>query len=381
VYTQSLVVPAEGLARFANNPLSVLRAALAHGAIRIYATAPARLEPFDLPGRASAVDEAALAQAVEELGPARLAGLLAAVLREHALGLAGERRRPKLIAGLLACLPPACRTDLTFTTGLKTSPRRPFRVQAVARDPVEVRRCERQLGLTVIDLDCDLLTAPAPDDGWAGLIGWVLAKGKVPRFAQVVAGLRQAVDQAGLAGLAATIRRELECKAGPAGPRPMADTRASVAEVARHAAPAAPAPAVVGPRPAAAAASHAGSLASFAGGGVALHVLSTAPHPSDLPSEALRTRLPRAGKTMQLLEDAIFETLAGKRAAMAEVEAAWATTMAVAGPSLAGELRERFLRLTVALWRQLGDEDPGQHHLRAAAVLDVVGLMLGPAAG
>ena len=51
VYTQCLVVPADGLERFSNNPFALLTAAFAQGSLRVYDRIPDELEPFRLSGR------------------------------------------------------------------------------------------------------------------------------------------------------------------------------------------------------------------------------------------------------------------------------------------------------------------------------------------
>jgi hypothetical protein len=57
VYTQFLVTPPEVLARFANNPFALLRAATASGALRVFERIPEALEGLRLGGRATAVDK------------------------------------------------------------------------------------------------------------------------------------------------------------------------------------------------------------------------------------------------------------------------------------------------------------------------------------
>ena len=76
VYTQCLIVPPPVLARFANNPFALLRAALAGGALRLYDQVPKRLEPLRLVGRAAALDSALLARLCTSPGPGWLASLV-----------------------------------------------------------------------------------------------------------------------------------------------------------------------------------------------------------------------------------------------------------------------------------------------------------------
>ena len=169
VYTQFFVVPAEVLARFANNPLALLRAARVHGALKLYDPVPSMLPAFDLPGRTAAVDEGLLAELVERLGPRQLAWLVEKAVLADTLVLVGTPHAEWLLAGLLNCMPVECRPELSFATGLVYSPRRPFRISVVEADDAEQRRLARQPGVTLVNL----ADAP-PDDfiptGWAAYL-------------------------------------------------------------------------------------------------------------------------------------------------------------------------------------------------------------------
>ena len=80
VYTQCLIVSPKTLARFANNPFALLRAALAAGALELHDEVPARLARLRLAGRTPVVDSALLARLCAEPGPDRLASLVQAAL-------------------------------------------------------------------------------------------------------------------------------------------------------------------------------------------------------------------------------------------------------------------------------------------------------------
>src|SRR3990172_2377840 len=60
VYSQCLVVSTKTLARFANNPFALLRAALAAGLLELHDEGPKRLGPLRLAGRAAAGDSSLL---------------------------------------------------------------------------------------------------------------------------------------------------------------------------------------------------------------------------------------------------------------------------------------------------------------------------------
>jgi len=76
VYTQCLIVSPETLARFANNPFALSRAALAAGLLRLHDEVPKRLAPLRLTGRAPACDSTLLARLCANPGPDWLASLV-----------------------------------------------------------------------------------------------------------------------------------------------------------------------------------------------------------------------------------------------------------------------------------------------------------------
>jgi hypothetical protein len=140
IYTQCLVVPADVLLRFGNNPFALLTAAFAQGSLRIYDRVPDVLEPFRLAGKAATVDQPLLAQLLTEPGAIWLGAVVEAALSSTSLALVAGHLRLRLVAGLINCLPLEARTAFSFSTGLKHSPRRPFRLSCLADDRAERRR-------------------------------------------------------------------------------------------------------------------------------------------------------------------------------------------------------------------------------------------------
>ncbi|MBN1591240.1 MAG: hypothetical protein JW888_17135, partial [Pirellulales bacterium] len=178
VYTQCLIVPHDELARFANDPFAVLRAALAGGMLEVHRHVPDRLEPMQLLGHSATVDSSLLMRLSRRPGSGWLATLLQAALSCPSLALAGSPEPERLIAGLLNCLPPECRVHFSFSTGLRYSPRRPFRIVTLADDPAEWRQAQRRYNATVLDLSQAPAVEFAPIDGWARLIEHVLKTGR-----------------------------------------------------------------------------------------------------------------------------------------------------------------------------------------------------------
>ena len=80
-----------------------------------------------------------------------------------------------LMAGLFSCLPPECRLEFSFSTGLKFSPWRPFRLVALSDDPAERLWVAGYPNVTVLELGEDATPRSIPLDGWAALVERTLA--------------------------------------------------------------------------------------------------------------------------------------------------------------------------------------------------------------
>jgi len=183
-------------------------------------------------------------------------------------------------------------------------------------------------------------------------VGWVLRTGRVSVFARQLALPRPGLRSEDLNGLAADIRAALT--GGEANRRGGAaeSPRAAAARDGRL--PRADAPHCR---------AEPATLAVADAGGVD-------------PSVELGERFPRLQAALQNVEDAIFEVLAGKNSELPRLRQQWRDALAAVGPREAGELRERFLRHAIALWRQLGNDDPQRQYLRAAQALDVICLIV-----
>jgi hypothetical protein len=177
IYTQCLIVPPSVLARFANNPFALLRAALAAGVLRLHEKVPEQLPPIRLVGRAAVVDQALLARLCANPGPDALAALVQAALTSATVAVTGRPPAEHLIAALVNCLPPECRVQFSFSTGLKFSSRRPFRVIALNDDDEERRRVKRLYDVAVLDFDGQAPPDLAPTESWARFIHRALKTG------------------------------------------------------------------------------------------------------------------------------------------------------------------------------------------------------------
>lgn len=165
IYTQFFLVPDALFARFSNNPFSILKAAWAKGILVVHDRPPEKLDPFTLAGRTPTVDEGLLAQWADQLGPSGVGQLVAGAISPGIKMIAGVSNYETLFGGLLNCMPVECRPEMSFTSGLRHSPRRAFHLGPLAGDQSDVRRAARDPGVTLIDLSVDC--SEVEPCGWA----------------------------------------------------------------------------------------------------------------------------------------------------------------------------------------------------------------------
>jgi hypothetical protein len=358
VYTQFLVIAPDEFARFANHPFAVLNAAFAQGSLRVHETLPDRLEPICLAGRAAAVEVAEIERLAADLGLSRLQAILAAALGGESLLLVGAASQPRLLAGLLHCLPPECRGEVSFSTGLKLSARRPNRITCLGDEPDLARRLARRPGTLVLDLSRE----PPPtalSAGWAALVAGCITAGRVEYLARQLATPRPGLALADLPSLAEKLGREMaqpdewvaphdETPAGAAPPG--GDTEEQRRADAAH------------PR------FHRGGQATCAAGTTVLA--------SD-PSQSIGAQCPEAIETLELLDDTVFEAIAAKPGAIDELKHLWPQVLSRVGPSLLEESREQYLRHALRVWKECIEGDQIHNPVVALAALEVISLLLG----
>ena len=382
VYTQCLVVPPEVLARFANNPFALLTAAFAQGSLKVYDPLPETLEPFRLSGKAATVDQALLAQLLSEPGASWLGALVEAAITSPSLALIAGSQGIRLINGILNCLPPECRTEFSFCTGLKHSPRRPFRILCLGDDPNDQRRILRQLDTTVLELSGKPPKKYTAASGWSGLISLTIASGRSAFLAQQLAQPRPELTLGELAELGDQLLKALAETApaaragessatGEEGEPATVSSAAAVEQDALHslAAPSRSAPAADEQHRADAA--HLRFLR-------AVQSATKSPPPNSLepdPAQILGSQCPAAMEHLERLDDTVFEAIAGKPGALDELRKLWPDVLARLGPELIEESREQYLRHALRVWRDCLEGDQIRNPSLAVAAMDVVCLL------
>ncbi len=204
IYTQSLLVAPETLGRFANDPFRVFEAAQAGGHLEPRSDPPASLETFTLPGGAAPVNGGLITRAIHEVGITTLGRFVDAALSHPCLAVTGNAPARRLFASLLNLLPVECRTEFPFTTGLRRSTRRPFRLFSYCDHVSDRRRTAQVLPFTVIDLDAAPDTA-ANLHAWANFVTTILREQGLPRLIEMLQAPRPNLACRDLADLAASL--------------------------------------------------------------------------------------------------------------------------------------------------------------------------------
>jgi len=156
VYTQMFVLPRDVLDRFADDPFLVLRALAAAGRLVVHDQVPEKLPSAPLLGRSDRPDASLVTQVLDEVGSTVFDELVDAIGRSTNVAVLTSGHVERLFQALLHAFTPEERLSLSFTTGLKDSPRRPFKLFVLPNDPAIVRQSQRLNGAKVVDLigDC-----------------------------------------------------------------------------------------------------------------------------------------------------------------------------------------------------------------------------------
>lgn len=405
VYTQCLIVPDALLARFANNPFSLLTAAFAQGTLRVYERVPAELEPIRMTGRASAVDQALLPQLINDLGVTWLGAILEAVLRGSPAALVAGPLRPRLVNGLINCLPVECRPALSFSTGLKFSPRRPFRLVCLTGDPAEQRRLLRPYDVSILALSERPPRELLASTGWSGFVTCAIAAGKTSFLAAQLAVARDGLTERQLPALGDEL---LECLAVEAD-QPVASEAADLGhertlaeaahcfaenrvasaiamesaaeprQQARMVVPAAgepPVPSRAEPTPDPTSADHATDAAAVRPRQARPPANRDRTVDAAGPSYLLGKHRPEVVERLETLDDAVFEAIAGKPGALDQLKRLWPDVLGELGGALVAESREHYIRHALNMWQECVQGEEVRNPALAVAVMNVLTLLL-----
>ncbi len=373
IYTQCLIVPPEVLSRLANNPFAVIKAALAAGLIRVYDEVPPRLEPFRLAGRASMVDTSLLSELAANLGEKWMATLIQAALNSHTLALVGGPPPEHVVAGIFNCLPPRCRTEFSFSTGLRFSSRRPFRIVALSKDPEELHRVQRLYDVVVLDLSGDPPQRFAPLDSWARLVQRVIRCKCNEVFTSALSQRHSDVTREDLPVLGLQLLEEMDASccddsddetvfhdalpADTAKPRPAEPVGKAGAEAASE-------PSKSAERTQQAHAAHARFEKTSSAPAACQSKFETPSQRLDPGSTAMQHRL-------QQIDAMVYEAITGNAEVIEQLKSQWSTLRAEMSKQLMARTREEYMRYALAIWESCTGADGVRSSQHALQSLDV----------
>jgi hypothetical protein len=152
VYTHMIVVPRDGMERFGGDPFVIFRALATGGRMNVYGDVPAAISTIPLIGRAGEFAPEWLGHLLELVGPATLSDLATAATGPLSITLITDLPIERLFQLLLHQLTLSERLAVSFTTGLKPSSRRPFKMAIVPDDPALARQSQRLNNGRVIEV-------------------------------------------------------------------------------------------------------------------------------------------------------------------------------------------------------------------------------------
>jgi hypothetical protein len=344
IYTHCLVASEAVLNRFSNNPFLLLEAAQLAGVLEVHAHVPDGLPTLELPGRATAVEQSLLERLAVDPGPLWMGTLTQAALESACLAIVGGETQ-SLLAGLMSCLPIECRTEFSFSTGLKFSIQRPFRIISLPRGDADSPIWQRRYNLTLLDFSRTPPSEHAPLDGWPRLVERSMAAGRVPALAMQLARHRPGLVASDLPALGLQLLEELD--ATSLGRMPEKHVAAAMREE--------------------------GSPIRQAHAGHAEHAAEPANPPSTPhPSEQLHPESPEVLEKLERLDDAVFDAMAGKPGALDTLRRLWPRVREELGPELLAESNEQYLRYALSIWEQYAVSHEERDPIRAVQALDVL---------
>ena len=349
VFTHCLVVAPETLARFGNNPFALFRAASIQRVWLVDEPTDALMEPLRMPGGAAPVDEALLSLMAADPGPENLAALVQAAHDNLCLAVGGTPSPASLMAGLFSCLPSECRLEFSFSTGLKFSPRRPFRLVALSGDPAERCWVAGYSNVAVLELQCGVAPQSLPLDGWGQLILRALRTGQISFLSAQLSKRRFSLSLADLPVLGLQLQEELDA-VDLGGRRPIEESATMTAPAARSA--------------------HAAHR-RFSKNNPSAPTATAAAS----PSADFKFTSPEVLEKLEHLDDLVYESIDGQPGALEQLQTAWPKLLGQLGEEMVAESREQYLRYALSIWDEYSDADGLRQSGRAINALDVLCLL------
>jgi GTPase-associated protein 1 len=372
IYTQCLVVSPETSKHFANNPFAMVRAASGSGLLKQYEKVPANLKTVALVGRAPVVDPSLLSRARRELGPEPIARLVQEALQCTSMAIAGTSSGDLAVAALLNCLPPQIRSEFSFSTGLRTSARRPFRLLVLGDDAEEQRRVRQIDEVTFIDFSDKAATKLSLTNNWARAIHQILETGRTSLLSRWFENLSEAVSVDQLNAMGPDLLEELASSTVPGSgtPFPPANISNSRSDKApsddmatKSSDETTPSSNPQAPRQLAHAA-HARFSAT-----------SAAEERIPGPSAALSSEHPQVVATLETLDDLVYDAIKGDDSSLDQLRTAWPRLRMEMGDELLTQSREQYLRYALHVWEKCVEASSVRPTDQAVNALEVLCLL------
>jgi hypothetical protein len=367
VYTQSLLVPPAVMGRFAFDPFRVMEAANASGFLEVLDVVPERLEPTRLLGRASPVDALLLERLCSDLGPRTLASLLQSLLSTPFMCIRGGPVAEQLMAGLLCLVPPPCRAELSLSTGLRISPRRPFRLISLEADSGLARRLAQRPDTVVFDLSSGNSPPAEQASPWGGLIVEILRINDWDRLAQWYTQIDERTRTKDLDQIALDLRQAGSMSQSLRTPQSPERTsgRQTTARPARSTA------AMPQPTPsqviAAEVATEQGRRNAETSASLSRGAAPQKPA-WDLAQHALMDKL-------EELDGAVLDAIHEVHGSLERVKSIWPELASDLAPNLVDESRQQYVRFAVQGWLSSVLDDQTQTSNRSIAAMQVLAIL------
>lgn len=377
IETYCLVVSAELLAKFGASPKSLYEAASVGGKLCHSDPPPRHLTAFQLPGRKPVFDTQLVSQLVDHFGVPSWVTLLEAAICSPSLGLVahslmdhdqGGLAIDTVVTALLNCLPLFSRTEISFTTGLKHSTRRPFRWMAIESDPAQQRHMARHFDVAVFDLGepskWTRVKRSSSDHGWITFVSECLRQRRVDVLEDCLGTASRTVSLNSLSRLGnqwlGTLARSARPVAamsagGNANGAPDVSDAESKPVDARNLRPHQP------------------------------HKRATNSRPADTsqslpvgPAQRLRTARPELSQRFSPLDQAIVDWFGHATETIESIAALWSDLQTALSADERESIRLEYLRYIMSVWNQLlaDSESSGEVSPRA---LDAICLFTGEA--
>jgi hypothetical protein len=188
IYTTCLLADGDLLDRFSNQPFRLLDAVLAAGHFRVLTRIAETLPVIALRGRAAPLLLPLVEPLSDDATRLRVLALMDAALDGHNLLVRSRENLRVLLDRMLNVLPLEVRSELSFSTGLVSSPQRPFRLLPAPLDSLDSRHSARRSDAVVFDVDAAAERAAALKHPWVQSIDELLRAGRPEELLERLTG-------------------------------------------------------------------------------------------------------------------------------------------------------------------------------------------------